>query len=202
MGPNSKPDGLPYRETTMTEPSPEPHAHAFVVDDSAETDIPAISGIYGYWVRHGLASFELEPPTMEEMRARRESVLGQGFPYLVARTTANRVVGFAYCNMYRTRPAYRYACEDSIYVAADSIGIGIGRVLLNELIERCERRGSRVMIAVIGDSANHSSIRLHLRFGFERAGLLRAVGWKHSRWVDTVLMSRALGDGSRSAPAT
>lgn len=165
-------------------------------------DIAVISSIYGYWVRHGLASFELEPPTQDEMRARRASVLRAGFPYLVARANGNRVVGFAYCNFYRTRPAYRYACEDSIYVAPDAVALGVGSALLGALIERCERCGSRMMIAVIGDSANQASIRLHLRLGFERAGLLPAIGWKHSRWVDCVLMSRALGEGSRSAPAT
>jgi L-amino acid N-acyltransferase YncA len=184
----------------MTERSPVSHAHAIRVDDSTDRDIAAIVSIYGYWVRHGLASFELEPPTEDEMKARRASVLREGFPYLVARTAENRVVGFAYCNFYRTRPAYRYACEDSIYVAPDTVGMGAGRALLSVLIERCERHGSRLMIAVIGDSANHASIRLHLSFGFERVGLLPAVGWKQSRWVDSVLMSRALGDGSRSAP--
>jgi phosphinothricin acetyltransferase len=179
-----------------------PHANFIKIDDSADMDIAAISAIYGYWVRHGLASFELEPPTEAEMMARRESVLREDFPYLVARTADRRVVGFAYCNYYRTRPAYRYACEDSIYVAPDAVGMGVGHALLEALIERCEHRGSRLMIAVIGDSANQASIRLHEKFGFDRAGLLPAVGWKHSRWVDSVLMSRALGDGSRSAPAT
>lgn len=186
----------------MTERSPKPHARAISVKDSMETDIAAISGIYGYWVRNGLASFELDPPAADEMLRRRESVLREGFPYLVARDVENHVVGFAYCNFYRPRPAYRYACEDSIYVAPDAVGIGAGGLLLATLIERCERRGSRMMIAVIGDSANYASIRLHLRFGFERAGLLPAVGWKHSKWVDSVLLSRALGDGSCSSPAT
>lgn len=179
-----------------------PPADVIAVSDSVDTDIVAISAIYGYWVRHGLASFELEPPTEAEMMTRRESVLREDFPYLVARTADGRVVGFAYCNFYRTRPAYRYACEDSIYVAQDGVGRGVGQALLKALIERCERRGSRMMIAVIGDSANHASIRLHEKFGFERAGLLPAVGWKQSRWVDSVLMSRALGDGCRTPPAT
>lgn len=177
-------------------------ANAITVDDSVDMDIPAISTIYGHWVRHGLASFELDPPSETQMRARRESVLQEDFPYLVAHAADGRVVGFAYCNFYRARPAYRYACEDSIYVAPDAVGMGVGHALLEALIERCERRGSRMMIAVIGDSANHASIRLHQRFGFERAGLLPAVGWKHSRWVDSILMSRALGDGCRSPPAT
>lgn len=179
-----------------------PRAHTISVEDSVEMDIAAISSIYGHWVRNGLASFELDPPPEDEMRRRRESVLREGFPYLAARDFENRVVGFAYCNFYRPRPAYRYACEDSVYVAPDAVGMGVGGLLLATLIDRCERRGSRMMIAVIGDSANHASIRLHLRFGFERAGLLPAVGWKHSKWVDSVLMSRALGDGNRSSPAT
>jgi L-amino acid N-acyltransferase YncA len=181
--------------------SPLPPAHALRVDDSSDADVADAVRIYAYWVRHGLASFELQPPTEEQMRVRRESVLREGFPYLIARTAESRILGFAYCNFYRTRPAYRYACEDSIYVAPEAVGMGIGRLLLGALIERCERRGSRLMIAVIGDSANHASIGLHLKLGFERAGLLPAVGWKHSRWVDSVLMSRPLGDGSRSAPA-
>lgn len=165
-------------------------------------DSAAIASIYGHWVRNGLASFELDPPAGDEMRRRRDAVLREGFPYLVARDLENRVVGFGYCNFYRPRPAYRYACEDSIYVAPDAVGMGVGGLLLASLIGRCERRGSRMMIAVIGDSANHASIRLHLRFGFERVGLLPAVGWKHSKWVDSVLMSRVLGDGNRSPPAT
>ncbi|HJS90653.1 MAG TPA: GNAT family N-acetyltransferase [Steroidobacteraceae bacterium] len=172
------------------------------VDDSTELDIAAVSVIYGHWVRHGLGSFELEPPAEDEMRRRRESVLREGFPYLVARTDEGGVVGFAYGHLYRTRGAYRYACEDSIYVAPQAVGMGVGRLLLGTLIERCEQRGSRVMIAVIGDGANHASIRLHLAFGFERVGLLPAVGWKHARWVDSVLMSRPLGEGSRTAPDT
>jgi L-amino acid N-acyltransferase YncA len=185
----------------MMERTPVPHAQTIRIDDSADGDVADILRIYGYWVRHGLASFEWEPPTEGEMRLRRDTVLREGFPYLVARTAENRLLAFGYCHFYRTRPAYRYACEDSIYVAPEAVGMGIGRLLLGGLIERCERRGSRLMIAVIGDSANHASIGLHLKLGFERAGLLPAVGWKHSRWVDSVLMSRPLGDGSGSAPA-
>lgn len=185
----------------MAERVPAPTAHCIRVVDSADDDIPAISAIYAHWVRHGLASFELEPPTEEQLHTRRDAVLRDGFPHLVARTETSRIVGYAYCNYYRTRPAYRYACEDSVYVAPDALRMGVGRLLLPALIERCEQRGSRLMIAIIGDSANHASIQLHLRCGFERAGLLPAVGWKHSRWVDTVLLSRTLGDGSRSPPA-
>jgi len=186
----------------MIEQSAAPHPQGIRIEDGADADIAEIAGIYGYWVRTGLASFELQPPTSQEMRVRRESVLRAGFPYLAARSAQNRVIGFAYCNLYRTRPAYRYACEDSIYVAPDAVGLGVGSALLRALIERCESLGYRLMIAVIGDSANHASIRLHLKLGFERAGLLPAVGWKHSRWVDSVLMSRPLGEGGRSAPAT
>jgi L-amino acid N-acyltransferase YncA len=186
----------------MIEQTSAPHAPGTRVEDSTELDIAAISSIYGHWVRSGLSSFELEPPSAEEMRLRRESALRAGFPYLVARGAEDRVIGFAYCHPYRTRPAYRYACEDSIYVAPDTMGAGVGSALLRALIERCERRGCRLMIAVIGDSENHASMRLHRKLGFERAGLLPAVGWKHSRWVDSVLMSRPLGEGSRTAPAT
>jgi L-amino acid N-acyltransferase YncA len=179
-----------------------PHAPGIRIEDSADADMAEIAGIYGYWVRTGLASFELEPPTSEEMRVRRESVLQAGFPYLVVRGEQSRVIGFAYCHFYRPRPAYRYACEDSIYVAPDAVGAGVGSALLRALIGRCESLGYRLMIAVIGDSANHASIRLHLKLGFERAGLLPAVGWKHSRWVDSVLLTRPLGQGSRTPPAT
>lgn len=180
----------------------EQSAASIRIEDSTDADIAGIASIYGHWVRTGLASFEWEPPTAEEMRSRRASVLQAGFPYLVVRGAQNRVIGFAYCHFYRTRPAYRYACEDSIYVAPDAVGLGVGSALLRALIERCESRGYRLMIAVIGDSANHASIRLHLKLGFERAGLLPAVGWKHSRWVDSVLLTRALGPGSRIPPAT
>lgn len=167
--------------------------------DSRAGDIPAIAGIYGHWVRHGLASFELDPPDMEEMARRRDAVLAGGYPYLVAED-AGRVLGYAYAGAYRTRPAYRFAVENSIYVAPEGGRRGVGQALLRGLIGRCEALGFRLMVAVIGDSDNAASIGLHAACGFRHAGLLPAIGWKHGRWVDSVLMTRALGPGAATAP--
>jgi L-amino acid N-acyltransferase YncA len=171
-----------------------------IVRDSNERDVPAISRIYGHWVRHGLASFELEPPGEAEMGRRRRQLLTAGFPYLVAESDGGTVVGYACGSPYRSRAAYRFACEDSVYVTPESTRRGTGRALLAALIERCAGGGWRLMIAVIGDSANVPSISLHRTLGFEYAGLLPAVGWKQKRWVDTVLMVRPLGAGSAAPP--
>ena len=168
--------------------------------DSRAEDIPAIARIYAHWVRHGLASFELEPPAEAEMAARREAVLAGGYPHLVATDAAGRVLGYAYASAWRTRPAYRFAAEDSVYVAPDAGRRGTGRLLLPALISRCTALGFRLMVAVIGDSANAPSIGLHERCGFRHAGLLPAIGWKHGRWVDSVLMTRPLGDGAATPP--
>ena len=170
------------------------------IRDSRDADLPAIAAIYGHWVVHGLASFELEPPGVEEMARRRRAVLDAGYPYLVAEGEGGAVLGYAYAGPYRTRPAYRFAVENSIYVAPEAARRGVGRVLLPALIARCEQAGFRLMVAVIGDSANAASIGLHERCGFTRAGLLPAVGWKHGRWVDSVLMTRPLGEGSATPP--
>lgn len=159
----------------------------------------AIQAIYAHHVRHGLASFEVEPPSASEMGRRFESITGGGYPYLVATDSAG-VLGYAYASAYRTRPGYRYSVEDSVYVAAGHLGRGIGRQLLGLLIEECERRGYRQMLAVIGDSANAASIELHRACGFEHRGTLRSVGLKFGRWIDSVLMQRALGDADRTVP--
>lgn len=169
--------------------------------DSDAADIPAIAAIYGHWVTHGLASFELEPPDAAEMLARRAAILAAGFPYIVAEGEGGRVLGYAYVSAWRTRPAYRFGCENSVYVAPDAGRGGIGRALLGALIERCTAKGLRLMIAVIGDSANAGSIGLHRAMGFRPAGVLPATGWKHGRWVDTVLMTRPLGEGATTPPA-
>lgn len=169
--------------------------------DSDAADIPAIAAIYGHWVTHGLASFELEPPDAAEMLARRAAILAAGFPYIVAVGEGGRVLGYAYVSAWRTRPAYRFGCENSVYVAPDAGRGGIGRALLGALIERCTANGLRLMIAVIGDSANAASIGLHQAMGFRPAGVLPATGWKHGRWVDTVLMTRPLGEGATTPPA-
>jgi len=169
------------------------------VRDCTPADLPAIQAIYAHHVRTGTASFELDAPSLEEMGRRRDDVLRNGFPYLVAED-AGRVLGYAYANFFRTRPAYRFSVEDSIYVAHDLVGRGVGRRLLTELLARCEAAGCRQMLAVIGDSANTGSIGLHAACGFRFAGVFRSSGWKFGRWLDTVMMQRELGDGERSAP--
>jgi phosphinothricin acetyltransferase len=169
------------------------------VRDATAEDMPAIQAIYAHHVRCGLASFEVEPPSVEEMRRRFEGVVGAGCPYLVA-DEAQRVVGYAYASAYRARPGYRFTVEDSVYVASDAAGRGNGRRLLARLVEDCERLGYRQMLAVIGDSANAASIQLHRACGFTHCGTLRAVGFKLGRWVDSVLMQRPLGDSDRTLP--
>ncbi len=173
---------------------------SLTIRDCTADDIPAIAAIYGHWVTHGLASFELEAPDVAEMRKRREAILAGGYPYLVAEAEDGRVLGYAYASAWRARPAYRFGCENSVYVAPDAGRGGIGRALLGALIERCTARGLRLMVAVIGDSGNTPSIGLHKAMGFKHAGLLEATGWKHGRWVDTVLMTRPLGEGATTPP--
>lgn len=157
-------------------------------------DLPAIRAIYAEAVLHGTASFELDPPDLAEMTARRDRIVAGGYPYLVAEGEG-RVMGYAYAGPYRPRPAYRGTVEDSVYVDPACHGRGAGRALLDALVADCEGRGFRQMIAVIGDSANSASIALHRAAGFADAGVLRSVGWKHGRWLDSVLMQRPLGPG-------
>ena len=163
-------------------------------------DIAAVAEIYSHHVFHSLATFECESPGQEEMVRRWRSALERGFPYLVAER-GGEVVGYTYAGPYRARPAYRFAVENSVYVRADSARQGIGLALLQALIRECECRSFRQMIAVIGDSANHASIGLHERLGFRMVGVLRSVGFKFGRWVDTVLMQRELGSGDHDLPA-
>lgn len=165
----------------------------------APGDLPAIHAIYAHAVTHGTASFELEPPSLAEMEVRMRAITGGGFPYLVA-AVDGRVAGYAYVNAYRPRPAYRFAVEDSIYIAPEAQRQGVGQALLTRLLEGCTTAGYRQMIAVIGDSAQHASIGLHRRNGFVFSGTVHAVGFKHGRWLDSVLMQRALGDGDTTAP--
>jgi L-amino acid N-acyltransferase YncA len=157
-------------------------------------DLPVITALYAGHVRAGTASFELDPPDEAEMTRRWNDIVARGLPYLVA-VRGDQTVGYAYAGPYRPRPAYRFTVEDSIYVRADCAGQGIGRMLLDALIAACKRTDMRQMIAVIGDSANAPSIRLHAAAGFVHAGLLSSVGWKFGRWLDVVLMQRALGPG-------
>jgi L-amino acid N-acyltransferase YncA len=163
-------------------------------------DLPAIQGIYAHHVAHGLASFEEEAPPLQELRRRYEDVIRQSFPYLVAEL-GDQIAGYGYCNLYRTRSAYRYALEDSVYVRHDMAGRGIGKAILAELIARCEALGCRQLIAVIGDSANAASIGLHTSQGFLKVGTLRSVGFKLGRWVDSVFMQRPLGPGDGTPPS-
>lgn len=162
-------------------------------------DIPAITAIYRHAVLNGRASFELEPPDEAEMLRRREPLVTGGYPYLVAEI-GGEVVGYAYAGAYRPRPAYRNSVENSVYVIESGQGRGVGRLLLSALIDEAAARGFRQMIAVIGDSANTASIRLHEALGFNPVGVLRSVGWKHEQWLDTVLMQRALGPGDQTSP--
>lgn len=170
------------------------------VRPATEADIPAIQAIYAHHVLHGLASFEIDPPNVGEMRVRHAAITGAGYPYLAAVDDDGAVLGYAYAGAYRARPAYRFTVEDSVYVAASAVGRGIGRQLLARLVADCEYRGYRQMLAVIGDSANAASIALHRACGFRLAGTLHAVGFKFGRWVDSVIMQRPLGRGDRSAP--
>ncbi len=170
-----------------------------LVRPAAAKDIPAIQAIYAHHVLHGLASFEEVPPSVEEMRRRFDEVTGQGLPYL-ALEIAGELLGYGYCTLYRTRSAYRYALEDSVYVKEGSQGKGIGKALLAELIARCTALNYRQIIAVIGDSANAASIGLHASLGFVRAGNLRSTGFKFGRWVDSVLMQLPLGEGDGTKP--
>ena len=171
----------------------------FSIRASEQRDLAAISAIYAHHVLHGLASFEIDPPDAAEMARRREQVLAQGLPHLVAELDG-RVAGYAYAALFRARPAYRFTVEDSIYVEAGAVGRGAGRLLLERLVAECTRAGYRQMIAVIGDSDNAASIGLHAACGFKPAGSLRYVGYKFGRWVDSVMMQRELGVGHRSAP--
>jgi L-amino acid N-acyltransferase YncA len=166
---------------------------------SRDDDIGAIAAIYGHHVLHGVASFEEVPPDEGEMARRRGDIVRRGLPYLVAERDA-RVVGYCYAGPFRPRVGYRYTLEDSIYVDASEVGRGIGRLLLAPVIERCTELGYRQMVAVIGGRETIGSIRLHEALGFQHIGVFPAIGFKFDRWIDTVLMQRALGPGSTSPP--
>jgi phosphinothricin acetyltransferase len=171
----------------------------FAIRPALPDDVPAIAAIYGEAVRKGTASFEIEAPSEEEM-ARRMAMLAEGgYPYLAAEG-ADGVVGYGYAGPYRPRPAYRNTVEDSIYLVPGARGRGLGRTLLHALIRESERRDFRQMIAVIGDSAHVASIRLHASAGFALIGTFTDVGYKHGRWLDSVLMQRPLGRGSATPP--
>jgi L-amino acid N-acyltransferase YncA len=174
-------------------------ADGVVIRPSREGDVAQIAAIYGYHVLHGLASFEEVPPDIDELASRRRDILARGLPYLVAEQSG-RLLGYCYAGPYRTRSAYRFAVEDSIYVDEAEVGRGLGRALLATLLDRCAELGYRQMVAVIGGSETWPSIRLHAALGFTRVGLLPAVGFKFGSWVDIVLMQRALGPGETVPP--
>jgi phosphinothricin acetyltransferase len=181
---------------------PDPRGSALVPSLRAArpTDLSAITEIYRHHVLHGLGTFEEEPPDLAEMTRRHAEITGKRLPYLVAER-AGVLLGYAYAAPYRPRSAYRYTVEDSIYVAPGAERNGIGQALLTELIARCVEAGYRQMVAVIGDSGNAASIGLHLRHGFQRVGTIEACGYKHGRWVDSVVMQRPLGPGGNTKPS-
>ncbi len=174
-------------------------ALSLTVRDALSTDLAAVQAIYAWHVQHGLSSFETVPPTLQQIQQRHAEVCAQGLPYLVAEAQGE-VLGYGYATHYRPRPAYRHTVEDSVYVSADRAGLGVGRAVLSELIRRAEQGGWRQMVAIIGNSENQGSIALHRGQGFHQVGVLQAVGFKHGRWLDTVLMQRALGEGDSTPP--
>ena len=171
-----------------------------IIRPAAQADLPAITAIYADAVLHGTASYELEPPGLDEMTDRWQTLTGNLYPYFAA-IRGGRIAGYAYAGPYRPRPAYRFNVENAIYVAAGARRACIGRTLLRQLIADCEQAGFRQMIAVIGDGTNHpASVGLHEALGFRRIGTIEGSGYKHQRWLDTVLMQRRLGDGNTTAP--
>ncbi len=164
---------------------------------SVPDDLPCLLQIYTHHVLVGSASFELTPPSLEEMGRRRDHALTHRLPHLVAAADDGSIAGFAYATPFHTRPAYRFTAEDSIYLAPEAQRRGIGRALLAQVIDAGTAAGYRQMVAVVGDSTNHGSLRLHLGLGFHVVGVFRSVGWKFGRWLDTVHLQRALGPGDR-----
>ncbi len=170
-----------------------------VIRPARPADVHDITAIYSHAVEHGTASFEIEPPSEAEMATRQKMLLDGGFPYLVA-DAGGVIAGYAYAGPYRPRIAYRYTVEDSVYVHPRAARRGIGRMLLTELIAQAQARGFRQMVAMIGDSAQLPSIELHRALGFSKVGTLEQIGFKHGRWLDSVLMQRALGEGAETLP--
>lgn len=170
-----------------------------LIRPSRDEDIPAITAIYAHHVLHSTGTFETEAPGVADMTARRADVLSKGLPYLVAEQDG-RIAGFAYGNWFKPRPAYRYSVEDSIYLAPDVHRKGLGRILLAELLARCETAGIRKVMAIIGDSANAGSVGVHLALGFEEVGKIKSCGWKFGAWRDIVIMQKTLGLGDTQPP--
>lgn len=170
-----------------------------LIRPSRDEDIPAITAIYQHHVLTGTGTFEIDPPSEADMLTRRADVLAKGLPYLVVED-GGQVLGFAYCNWFKPRPAYRFSAEDSIYMAADAHHKGLGKALLAELCAQAERAGVRKFLAVIGDSGNAGSIGVHRSVGFTHVGIIQSCGWKFERWLDVVMMEKTLGSGDRTSP--
>jgi len=168
---------------------------------SRDQDLPAITAIYAHHVLHGTGTFETEPPSEADMVGRRADVLAKGLPYLVAEEDG-RVLGYAYCQWFKPRPAYRFSAEDSIYLHPDAQGKGLGKALLAELARQAEAAGIRKLIAVIGDSANKGSVGVHKALGFQPVGVIQSCGWKFGKWLDIVLMEKQIGAGDSTPPQT
>lgn len=171
-----------------------------LIRPSRDDDVAAITRIYAHHVLHGTGTFETTPPTEAEMAQRRADVLGKTLPWLVLEDDDGQVIGYAYGNWFKPRPAYRFSVEDSIYLAPEAAGRGLGRLLLAELVAVLERSGIRKVMAVIGDSDNAGSVGVHRALGFEHVGTVKACGWKFGRWLDIVLMERAIGEADRTPP--
>lgn len=170
-----------------------------IIRPSQPSDIAQITAIYAHHVLYGTGTFEVDPPSEADMAQRRDDVLNKQLPYLVA-ADGDQVLGYAYCNWFKPRPAYRFSAEDSIYLIPQAIGRGLGRSLLAELSSQAEHAGVRKLIAVIGDSGNLGSIGVHRSAGFAHVGTLQSCGWKFDRWLDVVLMDKTLGLGDQCAP--
>jgi phosphinothricin acetyltransferase len=175
---------------------------AFSIRDSEPDDVPAITAIYAHSVMTSLATFDEQPPSVEEMRQRRAEAIDAGLPFIVAVENDGRLIGYAYAGAFRRRTGYRFTLEDSIYVERNATHRGIGTALLTALIERCATAGYRQMVAVIADTERTASIGLHEKLGFKMVGVLPAAGYKFRRWIDVVLMQRALGPSDPAGPQT
>jgi L-amino acid N-acyltransferase YncA len=168
---------------------------------SEDRDLAAITAIYSHHVLHGTGTFETTPPTESDMAARRADVLSKGLPYLVAEENG-QLLGYAYCQWFKPRPAYRFSAEDSIYMHPDAAGKGLGKALLAKLAEEAQAVGVRKLIAVIGDSSNLGSVGVHRTLGFSHVGSFKSCGWKFGRWLDIVLMEKSIGEGDTTPPET
>lgn len=173
---------------------------SFIIRTADLGDIAAFTEIYRESVLNGVASYEVDPPSLDEMEVRFKAITGKGYPYIVAIEQTGLILGYAYASAFRTRPAYRWLVEDSVYLAPEARGKGVGKALLAELIRRSTELGFRQMVAVIG-GAHPASIAVHSAAGFEHSGRMTATGFKHGCWLDTVFMQRALGEGAASDPA-